>query len=148
MTGWRIGYAAGPAAIIDAMKTIQSQSTSNPNSIAQKAAETALNGDQQCVRKFTKIFKERHDFLVAKLDSIKEIKNTPTDGAFYLFPNVEKMMARLNCSNDTEFAAILLDKAGLAVVPGSAFGVPNHIRISYATSLENLAEAVLRINTL
>lgn len=146
MTGWRIGYAAGPAALIDAMCIIQSQSTSNPTSISQVAAEEALNGDQACIDTMMVEFKKRHDFVVGELNSIDGIECLPTDGTFYVFPNVEKLLARLDgISDDLEFAEYLIEKAGVALVPGSAFGCPGHIRISIATSMSNLEGALVRI---
>ncbi len=146
MTGWRIGYAAGPANLIGAMKKIQSQSTSNPTSISQKAAVTALNGDQSCIDTMMVEFKKRHDAVVEKLNQIEGIECLPTDGTFYVFPNVEKLIARLDgINNDLEFADFLIEKAGVALVPGSAFGCEGHIRISIATSMENLQGALERI---
>lgn len=146
MTGWRIGYAAGPADLIDAMCIIQSQSTSNPTSISQVAAEEALNGDQGCIDTMMVEFKKRHDYVVAELNSIAGIECLPTDGTFYVFPNVEKLLARLDGINDDlEFAEFLIEKAGVALVPGSAFGCPGHIRISIATSMANLENALARI---
>ncbi|WP_445370540.1 pyridoxal phosphate-dependent aminotransferase [Methylomonas sp. HW2-6] len=146
MTGWRIGYAAGPADLIDAMCIIQSQSTSNPTSISQVAAEEALNSDQGCIDTMMVEFKKRHDYVVAELNSIDGIECLPTDGTFYVFPNVEKLLARLDGINDDlEFAEFLIEKAGVALVPGSAFGCPGHIRISIATSMANLENALARI---
>lgn len=146
MTGWRIGYAAGPADLIDAMCIIQSQSTSNPTSISQVAAEEALNGDQGCIDTMMVEFKKRHDYVVAELNSIAGIECLPTDGTFYVFPNVEKLLARLDGINDDlEFAEYLIEKAGVALVPGSAFGCSGHIRISIATSMANLENALARI---
>ena len=145
MTGWRIGYAAGAAAIIKEMSKVQSQSTSNPTSISQYAAEEALNGDQSCIDMMNEQFKIRHDATVTALNEIDGIECLPTDGTFYLFPNVEKLIARLGMKNDLELSAFLLDKAGIAVVPGSAFGTEGHIRLSIATSMENLVNAVARI---
>lgn len=148
MTGWRIGYAAGPANIINAMKTIQSQSTSNPTSIAQAAAVAALQGDQNCVTEMAAEFKRRHDFLYNALCSIPEFNALPAEGAFYSFPDASGAMAKLGCKDDFALAEILLQKAKVSIVPGSAFGTPNHIRISYATSMEMLKEAVKRIKGL
>lgn len=151
MTGWRIGYAAGPAAIITAMINIQSQSTSNPNSIAQVAAQAALEGDQRCIADMTQVYKRRHDLLVNGLNAIPGIQCHAADGTFYSFPRVSDLIEQLpGISNDLEFAELLLTKAGIAIVPGSAFGDAQCIRFSYATSdtllkaaLERLA-AVLR----
>lgn len=146
MTGWRIGYAAGPAPLIEAMCIIQSQSTSNPTSISQMAAEEALNGDQGCIDTMMVEFKKRHDYVVAELNSIPGIECLPTDGTFYVFPNVEKLLSRLEgIDDDLAFAEYLIEKAGVALVPGSAFGCPGHIRISIATSMANLENALLRI---
>ncbi len=146
MTGWRIGYAAGPENLIEAMCTIQSQSTSNPASISQYAAEAALNGDQSCIDTMLAEFKKRHDYVVAALNDIDGIDCLPTDGTFYVFPNVDKLIAKLDGINDDlDFAEYLIEKAGVALVPGSAFGCPGHIRISIATSMKNLESALTRI---
>ncbi|MEY4717776.1 MAG: hypothetical protein RL563_394 [Pseudomonadota bacterium] len=146
MTGWRIGYAAGPADLIDAMCIIQSQSTSNPTSISQVAAEEALNGDQGCIDTMMVEFKKRHDYVVAELNTIEGIECLPTDGTFYVFPNIEKLLNKLDgISDDLQFAEYLIEKAGVALVPGSAFGCPGHIRISIATSMSNLQNALQRI---
>jgi len=146
MTGWRIGYAAGPANIIAAMKKAQSQSTSNPNSIAQYAAVAALQGDQSCIRDMTKAYKERHDYLYGELKNIPGIKCLPSDGTFYCFPSVEALFKpEKGISNDLEFADYLLNKAEIAIVPGSAFGAPGYIRLCYTTSMEKLVEAVKRL---
>ena len=146
MTGWRIGYAAGPAKVIAAMKKAQSQSTSNPTSISQYAALAALEGDQSCATTMTKAYKERHDYLVGELQSIAGIKCIPSNGTFYTFPSVEGLFNKeKGITNDLEFAEFLLNEAEIAVVPGSAFGAPGHIRLCYTTSMENLVEAVKRI---
>jgi aspartate aminotransferase len=145
MTGWRIGYAAGDVSIIAAMKKLQSQCTSNPTSIAQVAAEAALKGDQNCILKMTQEFKRRHDFIVGDLQKIPGIKVHPADGAFYSFPNIEDLMEKFKCKDDVEFTELLLQKAEVSVVPGSAFGADGYIRISYATSMENLKTALERI---
>jgi len=146
MTGWRIGYAAGPADLIEAMCTIQSQSTSNPTSISQYAAEAALIGDQSFISNMCVEFKKRHDYVVAELNSIEGVECLETDGTFYVFPNIEKLIARLDgINNDLEFSDYLIEKAGVALVPGSAFGTEGHIRISIATSMTNLENAIARI---
>jgi len=146
MTGWRIGYAAGPASIIGAMRKIQSQSTSNPTSISQKAAVKAICGDQNCIETMLVEFKKRHDFVVKELNTIEGVDCLETDGTFYVFPNVEKLIANLDgVANDLDFSEFLIEKAGVALVPGSAFGCPGHIRISIATSMENLENALARI---
>ncbi len=149
MTGWRIGYAAGPSAIIKAMTKIQSQSTSNPSSISQAAAEAALTGDQSCVVAMCNAFEERHDYIVSELNNLEGVDCLSCDGTFYCFPNFEGMINRSNqVSDDVEFAEFLLNKAGIAAVPGTAFGSPGHIRISYATSMDVLEKAVSRFKTL
>ncbi|MEE7625745.1 pyridoxal phosphate-dependent aminotransferase [Methylobacter sp. Wu8] len=146
MTGWRIGYAAGPADLIEAMTTIQSQSTSNPTSISQHAAEAALTGDQSFIDDMCVEFKKRHDYVVSELNSIDGVECLETDGTFYVFPNVEKLIARLdNIDDDLGFSEYLIEQAGVALVPGSAFGTPGHIRISIATSMANLQNALERI---
>lgn len=146
MTGWRIGYAAGPQALIGAMKKIQSQSTSNPTSIAQVAAQAALEGQQECVQNMVKVFKQRHDYMVEALNEIDGIECLAGDGTFYVFPDFSGMQAKLNCKTDTDLAERLLE-AGVALVPGSAFGTPGHMRISFATSDENLQKAIERLNS-
>lgn len=146
MTGWRIGYCAGPAELIKAMGVIQSQSTSNPTSISQVAAEEAINGDQSCIDIMMVEFKKRHDYVVAELNTIDGIECLPTDGTFYVFPNIEKLLPKLDgISDDLQFSEYLIEKAGVALVPGSAFGCPGHIRISIATSMSNLENALSRI---
>ncbi len=145
MTGWRIGYAGGPAEIIQAMKKIQSQSTSNPCSIAQYAAEAALNGPQDCIQTMLVEFRKRHDYVVERLNAIDGVSCLPTDGTFYVFPEVTGMIERLGMRNDLELAEHLIDQAGVAVVPGSAFGLGGHIRLSIATSMDNLEKALDRI---
>jgi aspartate aminotransferase len=146
MTGWRIGYAAGPAPLIAAMKKIQSQSTSNPASISQAASVEALNGDQQCVKDMLLEFKKRHDMVVAALNEMDGIESLSSDGTFYVFPNIAKTIDRMEGINDDlEFAEALLVKKGVAVVPGSAFGLKNHMRLSIATSEDNLTQALERI---
>jgi aspartate aminotransferase len=149
MTGWRIGYAAGPVELIKGMKKIQGQSTSNPTSISQHAAVAALNGDQDCLKPMLKAFKERHDFVVKSLNAIDGVECLESDGTFYSFPNVEGLIARVEgISNDAELATLLLEKTGVALVPGSAFGLNGHIRLSYATSMENLEKSLERIASL
>ena len=145
MTGWRIGYAAGPAPLIEAMCIVQSQSTSNPTSISQVAAEEALNGDQSFIDNMLVEFKKRNDYVVAELNDIDGVDCLPTDGTFYVFPNVEKLLARLGIKDDLAYSEYLIEKAGVALVPGSAFGCPGHIRISIATSMSNLENALIRI---
>ncbi|MCL4405849.1 MAG: pyridoxal phosphate-dependent aminotransferase [Firmicutes bacterium] len=145
MTGWRIGYAAGNAKIIAAMKKIQSQSTSNACSISQAAAEAALNGDQTCSKEMTLAYKERHDYIIEACKSIPGIQCMPCDGTFYLFLGVEELIKNTSITNDIDFAEFLLANAEIAVVPGTAFGAPNYIRISYATSMEKIKEAMKRM---
>jgi aspartate aminotransferase len=146
MTGWRIGYAGGPVELIKAMKKVQSQSTSNPTSIAQVAAEAALNGPQDFIRVMVTAFEERHDFVVDRLNRLPGVSCLPTDGTFYLFPSVQELIDRLDgIGNDVEFAEYLIEKAGVALVPGSAFGLGGHIRLSIATSMANLEKALERI---
>jgi aspartate aminotransferase len=145
MTGWRIGYAAGPAKLIAAMKKIQSQSTSNPCSISQFAAETALNGDQNCIVMMTRAYKERHDFLLNELKNIPGTHSAPCDGTFYLMVSVEELIKKAGLKDDIELSELLLNEAGIALVPGSAFGMEGHVRFSYATSMDNLREAMKRL---
>ncbi len=146
MTGWRIGYAAGPAKLIGAMKKVQSQSTSNPCSIAQEAARAALEGDQDCVAEMVVAFKERHEFVVSELNKIYGVECIPADGTFYAFPSFQGVIdARSDISNDIELAEYLLQEAGVALVPGSAFGAPGNMRLSFATSKDVLADAIDRI---
>jgi aspartate aminotransferase len=145
MTGWRIGYAGGPAGLISAMKTIQSQSTSNPCSIAQRAAVAALNGGDESVRHMVKAFHERHNYVVERLNAIEGVEVIPADGTFYIFPNVQPIIERRGFANDIEFADALLQDVGVALVPGSAFGSEGCIRISFATSMDILTDAMNRI---
>lgn len=145
MTGWRIGYVGGPVELVAAMKKIQSQSTSNPTSISQYAAEEALNGSQDCVAEMLQAFKQRHRFVVDTLNQIDGIKCTDSDGTFYAFPDFSGAMQKAGIESDVEFAEALLNKANVALVPGSAFGTPNHMRLSFATSMEKLSTALERI---
>ncbi len=146
MTGWRIGYAAGPKDIITAIRKIQSQSTSNPSSISQAAAVEALNGEQNFIKERADAFKERRDFVVKSLNKIKGINCLTPNGAFYVFPNCKNLLnSKTKIKTDTEFVNKLLEKTMVAVVQGSAFGLNGHFRISYATSMENLKKALIRI---
>ncbi len=146
MTGWRIGYAGGPTTVIAAMKKIQSQSTSNPTSISQVAAEAALRGDQTCVETMVTAFKQRHDAVLERFERIDGIDCLPSDGTFYLFPNIQPLIdRRADIADDAALAEALIEHAGVAVVPGSAFGAPGHCRISIATSMDNLNGALDRI---
>ena len=148
MTGWRIGYAAGPKEIIKAISKIQSQSTSNPSSISQAAAVEALNGPQDFIQERSDVFKERRDFVVNSLNKIKGISCLKPNGAFYVFPNCKKLLGKkTKLKNDTEFVKKLLEKANVAVVQGSAFGLDGYFRISYATSMEKLKIAMERIKS-
>lgn len=150
MTGWRIGYAAGPEEIIGAISKIQSQNTSNPTSISQKASVAALRGDQQVVSAMAAEFRKRKDYIVGALNDIPGIFCPIPEGAFYVFPNVSALYGRSHegkkISNSTEFIEYLLDGANVATVPGAAFGSDDHIRLSYATSMRNIEEGVRRIS--
>jgi aspartate aminotransferase len=145
MTGWRIGYAAGPKRLIGAMKKVQSQSTSNPAAVSQAAAEAALTGDQSCITTMLTAFKKRHDYVVAELNKIDGVRCLQSDGTFYAFPDVSELIERAGCKDDTEFAEYLLQKVGLALVPGSAFGAKGHLRLSYAASMDTLQQAIARL---
>ena len=146
MTGWRIGYCAGPEDLIASMDTVQSQSTSNPCSISQAAAIAALHGDQSCMEPMIKAFKERHDFLVNALNDIPGVSCLQSDGTFYAFPNVEGLIKKVKgVSSDLELAEYLINEHDLALVPGSAFGAEGHMRLSYATSMKVLEEAAKRL---
>ncbi len=148
MTGWRIGYAAGPRPLIDAMKKIQSQSTSNPTSISQVAAQAALEGDQSCIDTMNSAFQERHRFVVEALNALPGVACLPSQGAFYAFPHMAGAMERLGVEDDVAFGERLIEEAGVALVPGSAFGAPGYMRLSFATSMENLREGLARIGRL
>ena len=148
MTGWRIGYAAGPKEIIKAMAKIQSQSTSNPTSISQAAAVEALNGTQDFILERSNSFKERRNFVVDSLNNIKGISCLSPEGAFYVFPNCKKILNnKTKLKTDKDFVEKLLEKAEVAVVQGSAFGLEGYFRISYATSMDNLKKAMERIKS-
>ena len=148
MTGWRIGYAAGPKKIIKAIGKIQSQSTSNPSSISQAAAVEALNGKQNFIKNRSKAFKERRDFVVKSLNNIKGINCLTPNGAFYVFPSCKGLLnKKTKLKTDTDFVKKLLDKSNVAVVQGSAFGLDGYFRISYATSMKNLRRAIKRIKS-
>jgi aspartate aminotransferase len=144
MTGWRIGYAAGPATLITAMNNIQSQSISSPPSMAQKAALSALRGDKASVQEMVIAYKERHAYLYEALKNLPGVRVSPADGTFYLFLDIQEAIRHKGLSNDIEFAAKLLEEVGLALIPGTAFGAPGHIRLSFAASLATLEEAVNR----
>jgi aspartate aminotransferase len=145
MTGWRIGYCGGPPTIVDAMSTIQSQSTSNPSSIAQKAAVVALSGDQSCVAEMNRHFKARHDFFNAGLNALPGVHALAAAGTFYAFCDVSEAIRNHGLADDHEFAELLLEKGGVAGVPGTGFGAPGHIRFSFAVSMETLEKALERM---
>ncbi len=151
MTGWRIGYAAGPAYIIKAMEILQSQSTSNATSISQYAAEAALSGSQDCIKPMVTAFKERHQYVVDRFNAMPGISCLMAGGAFYAFPDARTAIAslhksgKINAATDMAFAEYLLEKFDVAVVPGSAFGAEGYFRISFATSMDNLRNALDRI---
>ena len=145
MTGWRLGYCGGPKEVIAAMSTIQGQSTTNASSISQKAATAALNGDQTCVVKMNEAFKARRDFVVRALNSLPGVSCLPGAGTFYAFADVSRAIAALGCRDDAEFTEMLLNDAGVAVVPGSGFGAPGHVRLSFACSMQTLESALDRI---
>lgn len=148
MTGWRIGYSAGDKVIINAMKKIQSQSTSNACSIAQAAAVEALNGAQDYIQTMVDAFSNRHNFIVQKLNDIEGVECNSSDGAFYAFPKIEGLIKRLGLKDDVEFSKMCLEKLNIALVPGSAFGAKNYIRFSFATSMTDIEEALKRLSQL
>lgn len=146
MTGWRIGYALAHESIIAAMRKVQSQSTSNPCSVSQAAAVTALNGSQDCLQVMCDAFKQRHDYLVSALNDIDGFSCLAGDGAFYAFPDVSEAIANISqVNNDIEFSSWLLEQAEVAVVPGTPFGAPGHVRLSFATDMDTLQKAMFRI---
>ncbi len=146
MTGWRIGYAGGPGPLIQAMKKIQSQSTSNPAAVSQAAACEALDGDQSCIAPMLTAFHKRHDFVVATLNALDGVRCAEADGTFYAFPDFSEVIERLDGINDDiELAEHLLQAAGVALVPGSAFGSPGYLRLSFATGMDTLKDALGRI---
>jgi aspartate aminotransferase len=145
MTGWRIGYCGGPAEVIAAMATIQGQSTSNASSISQKAATVALNAPQDCVAEMNRAFKARHDLVVAGLNALPGVRCIPGWGTFYVFAQVEEAMRAVGAADDNAFAEFLINEAGVAIVPGSAFGAPGYMRLSFAASEATLVDALGRI---
>jgi len=151
MTGWRIGYAAGPAYIIKAMEILQSQSTSNPTSISQVAAQAALDGPQECIQPMLKAFIERHEYVVGRFNKMRGLKCIKAGGAFYAFPDSRDAISNLHKegkikeATDMALSEYLLEQVGVAVVPGSAFGAEGYFRISFATSMDNLRNALDRI---
>jgi aspartate aminotransferase len=147
MTGWRIGYAGGPPGVIKAMKTIQSQITSNPSSISQVAATAALDGDQSCIGEMLKAYKARSDYIVAALNDIPGFECREGEGAFYAFPKVQEAMAAKGLDSDADLVKLLLEKGDVVLVPGTPFGAPGYVRISFACSIEELEKAVDRIRT-
>ncbi|MCW8910406.1 MAG: pyridoxal phosphate-dependent aminotransferase [Gammaproteobacteria bacterium] len=145
MTGWRIGYAGGPADLIKGMKKVQSQSTSNPTSISQVAAQAALEGDQSRLIEMNTAFKQRHDYVLSALNSMDGVSSLASDGTFYIFPDFRQVMDRMGISDDVKLGEKLLADAEVALVPGSAFGSPGHMRISFATDMGSLEKALERI---
>ena len=146
MTGWRIGYSGGPADLIKGMKKIQSQSTSNPTSIAQYAAEAALEGDQSFLKDMCDVFRQRHDYVYETLKAMDGVEVLPSDGTFYSFPSFHAVIERMDgIEDDVQLAQLLLEKGDVALVPGSAFGLSGHIRLSYATDMDSLEKALTRI---
>jgi aspartate aminotransferase len=146
MTGWRIGYSGGPVDIIKGMKKIQSQSTSNPCSIAQYAAEAALEGDQGFLRVMCDAFKQRHDYVYQALDAMQGVDCPASDGTFYSFPSFKAVIERMDgIDDDVQLAQLILEKAEVALVPGSAFGLSGHLRLSFATDMDSLEKALARI---
>jgi aspartate aminotransferase len=146
MTGWRIGYSGGPVKIIQGMKKIQSQITSNPTSIAQYAAEAALEGDQSFLKEMCDVFKQRHDYVCETLNTMDGVECLPSDGTFYSFPSFHAVIDRIDgIENDVQLAQLLLEKAEVALVPGSAFGLAGYLRLSFATDMDSLEKALARI---
>ncbi|MEX0734319.1 MAG: pyridoxal phosphate-dependent aminotransferase [Steroidobacteraceae bacterium] len=145
MTGWRLGYCGGPVEVIAAMVTIQGQSTSNASSISQKAATVALNAPQDCVAEFNRAFKARHDLVIEGLNALPGVTCIPGWGTFYAFANVEPAMKIVGAADDNAFAEFLINEAGVAVVPGSAFGAPGHFRLSFAAATKTLKDALARM---
>ena len=148
MTGWRIGYAGGPEALIQAMTKIQSQSTSNPCSVSQAAAVQALNGDQSCIQEMLQAFKQRHDYVVAAVNEIDGLTVLPSQGAFYSFIQAQAVISQLNLADDVALCDYILEHAEVALVPGTAFGAPGYLRLSFATSMTQLQQAIDRLQHL
>ncbi len=146
MTGWRIGYCGGPPDLVKAMSKVQGQSTSNPTSISQVAAQAALEGDQNCITEMNKAFKARHDFVYGALSALDGVEAVTADGTFYAFPSMQRVIERMDgVNNDIDLAEKLLTEGGVALVPGSAFGAEGCMRLSFATSMGNLEKALERI---
>jgi aspartate aminotransferase len=147
MTGWRIGYLAGPEDLVRAMRKVQGQSTSCASSVSQAAATAALSGPQDCVEEMRRAFKERYDYVYSALNAIPGIECPGCDGAFYAFPSFSGFIDRMeDIRDDVQLATWLLEAAGVATVPGSAFGAPGHLRLSYASGMAQLQEAIGRIS--
>jgi aspartate aminotransferase len=145
MTGWRVGYAGGPPEVIKAMKTIQSQITSNPCSISQVAAAAALDGDQVCMEPMLKAYKARSDYVVQALNEIPGFECREGEGAFYAFPRVTGAMAAKGMETDADIVRLVLESSDVVMVPGTPFGAPGYVRISFACSIEELQDAIGRI---
>jgi len=145
MTGWRVGYAGGPQEVIRAMKTIQSQITSNPCSVSQVAAAAALDGDQTCMADMLKAYKARSDYIVGALNDIPGFECREGEGAFYAFPRVTEAMAAKGLETDADLVQLLLERGEVVMVPGTPFGAPGYVRLSFACSIEELEKAVSRI---
>jgi len=145
MTGWRVGYAGGPREVIKAMKTIQSQITSNPCSVSQVAAAAALDGDQQCMADMLKAYKARSDYIVAALNDIPGFECREGEGAFYAFPKVTEAMTAKGLETDADLVKLVLESGDVVMVPGTPFGAPGYVRLSFACSIEELQKAVERI---
>lgn len=145
MTGWRIGYALGPKNIIAAMKKIQSQCTSSPNTIAQYAAIAALCTPYEEIKSIAKTFELRHEICFSKLDSIPNIQVIPSSGTFYIFPNITNILDNMNLKSDVEFCSNFLDEQGVSLVPGTAFGNPGYVRVSFANSETKIQEALSKM---
>lgn len=145
MTGWRVGYAGGPAEVIKAMKTIQSQATSNPCSVSQAASAAALTGDQSCVTDMTAAYRERSDYIVRALNELPGFECRPGEGAFYAFPRVTGAIEALGLGNDFDLVERILGEATVVMVPGTPFGSPGYVRLSFACSIAELEESVSRI---
>jgi len=145
MTGWRIGYAAGPRDLIGAMKKLQSQSTSNPASVSQYAALAALESGDELIRPMAEAFRERHNFVAEALNTLPYVSCRRAEGAFYVFPAFHEAILALELDDDVALATYLLDEAGVALVPGSAFGTPGYMRLSFATDLDSLKDAMARL---
>ena len=146
MTGWRVGYAAGPEAVIKAMTAIQSQSTTNACTVSQAAAKAALDGDQSAVAQMCAAFKERHDYVIGRLNELPGFACRPCEGTFYAFPEIAKAIQSANAADDVAFCERLLEEQNVALVPGTAFGAPGHLRLSFAASRETLEAALNRIS--